>query len=106
MNEYLTKHDFFSGTAQPGLADFMFLFPLLTIIPAAIAQGSSGPSETPRGKLNIGDGLRAWWKRVESRYVLLLLEKIDDVRLTLRRPALKRALKRQQDEEDASRSRL
>lgn len=66
MDEYLSSHTYFSGTDQPGLADFMMLFPLYMMLPQAIEQGE-GTTETTRGKLRIGKGLRDWWKRVESR---------------------------------------
>lgn len=72
MDGYLAKHSYFSGTDQPGLGDFMFLFPLFTIIPQAIEQGDA-VTETARGKLRIGDNLRNWWKRVEARYVVSVL---------------------------------
>jgi hypothetical protein len=66
MNDYLSSHTYFSGTDQPGLADFMMLFPLFTMLPEAIKQGA-GATDTSRGKLTMGQGLRDWWTRVEAR---------------------------------------
>ena len=66
MNDYLSKQDYFSGTNQPGIGDFMMLIPLVQLMPLAMQQGD-GPTETPRGNLEIGQGLRGWWKRVQAR---------------------------------------